>query len=93
MSNSSLAHSLRRISKARLRKIKPHGNLAFYVTVRRSWGTLDSQIAVEIGHSSGGSTLENVYGGVPPNWLSDEAPKLNWLPAHGTPAWDVLKLD
>ena len=54
---------------------------------------MDSQIAVEIGHSSGGSTLENVYGGVPPNWLSGEAPKLNWLPAHRKPAWDVLELD
>lgn len=93
VSKSALAHALRRISKDRPRKIKPHGNRAFYVTVRRSWGTLDSQIAVEIGHSSGGSTLENVYGGVPPNWLSGEAPKLNWLPAHRKPAWDVLEFD
>ena len=30
---------------------------------------------------------------VPPNWLSGEAPTLNWLPAHRKPAWDVLELD
>jgi hypothetical protein len=93
VSKGALAHALRRISKDRPRKIKPHGNRAFYVTVRRSWGTLDGQIAVEIGHSSGGSTLESVYGGVPPNWLSGEAPKLNWLPLKGKPAWDMLKPD
>lgn len=93
VTEQALSHALRRICRNRERKIKPHGNRAFYVTVRRSWGVADNQIAYEIGHSSGGSTLESVYGGVPPHWSKGEGPKMSWLPANGRPAWDVLKLD
>jgi hypothetical protein len=93
VTDKALAHALWRICKERERHIKPHGNRAFYVTVRRSWGIGDNQIAYEIGHSSGGSTLESVYGGVPPHWRKGEGSKMNWLPTKGKPAWDVLDLD
>jgi len=76
VTDKALSHALRRICKERGRTIKPHGNRAFYVTVRRSWGVPDNQIAYEIGHSSGGSTLESVYGGVPPHWRKGEGPKM-----------------
>ena len=90
VTDQALAHALWRICKKRARRIRPHGNRAFYVTVRRSWGVADNQIAYEVGHSSGGSTLESVYGGVPPHWRKGEGPKMDWLPADGKPAWDVL---
>jgi hypothetical protein len=93
VTDEALSHALRRICKNRERTIKPHGNRAFYVTVRRSWGVPDNQIAYEIGHSSGGSTLESVYGGVPPHWGKGEGPKMNWLPTNAKPAWNVLELD
>jgi hypothetical protein len=93
VTDKALSHALRRIWRDREHHIKPHGNRAFYVTVRRSWGVPDNQIAYEIGHSSGGSTLESVYGGVPPHWRKGEGPRMSWLPINGKPAWDVLKLD
>ena len=92
VTDKALSHALRRVCKNRERTIKPHGNRAFYVTVRRSWGVPDNQIAYEIGHGSGGSTLESVYGGVPPHWRKGEGPKMNWLPTNAKPAWNVLEL-
>jgi hypothetical protein len=50
---------------------------------------MDSQIAWEIGHTSGGATLAEVYGGAPPHWLAGDGPKMSWLPS-GKPAWSVL---
>jgi len=93
VSDKALSHALRRVCKNRERQIKPHGNRAFYVTVRRSWGVPDNQIAFEIGHSSGGSTLGAVYGGVPPHWIKGDGPKMSWMPTNGRPAWDVLEGD
>lgn len=65
MDKAALAHALRRLREKDLikRKITPHGARAWFVTVRRSHGAPDSQIALEIGHTSGGSTLSSVYGG------------------------------
>jgi integrase len=87
----ALAHALRRLWERGLikRKITPHGARAYYVTVRRSQGATDSQIALEIGHTSGGNTLSTVYGGVPPDWLHGGGPKMSWLPS-GAPAWSDL---
>ena len=72
------------------KKITAHAMRAFYVTVRRSHGTPDIQIAYEIGHTSGGTTLASVYGGVPPHWLTDDGPKLKWLPDGKSPAWESI---
>src|SRR6266576_6680580 len=66
--------------KKKIKKLTSHGNRAFYVTVRRSHGITDCQIAFEIAHTSAGVTLAAVYGGVPPHWLTGEGPKMTWLP-------------
>ena len=89
----ALAHALRRLHRKGLIKKKriSHGMRAFYVTVRRSYGATDAQIAHEIGHTSGGSTLGKVYGGVPPEWLTGSGPKMSWLPVPGKPAWESIK--
>jgi len=87
---NALTHSLRRLQKEIGRKITSHGMRAFYVTVRRSHGIPDNQIAWEIGHTSAGKTLASVYGGVPPHWLADEGPKLTWLPTAHQPAWEAI---
>jgi integrase len=63
----------------------PHGLRAFYVTVRRSQGISDAQIAAEIGDASGAQIIAQVYGAVPPNWRGKA--ELTWLPAAGNPAW------
>ena len=90
---AALAHALRRLREKGFikRKITPHGARAWFVTVRRSHGAPDSQIALEIGHTSGGSTLSSVYGGVPPDWIRGGGPKMSWLPS-GEPAWSNLLL-
>jgi hypothetical protein len=70
-------------------KLISHGARAYYVLVRRSHGIPDPQIAYEIGHTSGGSTLARSYGGAPPHWLTGGGPRLKWLP-EGDPAWTSL---
>jgi integrase len=67
-----------------------HGLRAYYVTVRRSQGVSDAQIAAEIGDKSGAAIIVSTYGAVPPNWRGSEA--LSWLPTKGKPAWEVLKM-
>jgi len=91
VSKCALAHALRRLRKRIGKRVIPHGLRAFYVTVRRSNNIRDTQIAFEIGHTSGGKTLAEVYGGCPPHWLTGEGPKMKWLP-DGEPAWTALKL-
>jgi hypothetical protein len=92
VNKGALAHALRRLHAKGLMKKKriSHGMRGFYVTVRRSHGITDAQIAHEIGHTSGGSTLGKVYGGVPPEWLTGGGPKMSWLPT-GKPAWESIK--
>lgn len=89
----ALAHALKRLRKQGLicRRVTTHGARAFFVTVRRSQGALDSQIALEIGHTSGGNTLLSVYGGVPPEWIRGHGPKMSWFPT-GPLAWSDLLL-
>jgi len=84
-----LAHALALLPG---KKVTSHGGRAFYVTVRRSHGISDSRIAHEIGHTTGGSTLASVYGGVPPNWTDGDGPKLSWLPTR-RPAWELMPLN
>lgn len=70
----------------------PHGLRAYYVTLRRSAGISDAQIAAEIGDASGAAIITATYGGIPPNWAQTGAPKLRWMPSYGEPAWAALKL-
>ncbi len=87
----ALTQSLRRRRNTIGKKITSHAMRAFYVTVRRSNGISDIQIAYEIGHTSAGKTLASVYGGVPPHWLTDEGPKMKWMPDEGqAPAWAAI---
>jgi integrase len=82
LSDGALAKSLK---KREGKQVTPHGLRALYVRIRRSNGIQDSQIAWEINHTSGVSTLEGIYGGVPPHWMTGKGPKLAWIPS--APAW------
>ncbi len=90
LSKGALAHALLRIRARIGRIIKPHGLRAFYVTMRRSHGIPDNQISYEIGHTSGGRTLVQVYGGAPPHWQEGGGPKWSWLPKENR-AWDAIR--
>ena len=68
-----------------------HGLRSYYVTVRRSQGIPDGQIAVEIGDASGAAIIVRVYGDLPPGWRGAKNP-LTWLPKHGEPAWAALDM-
>lgn len=71
------------------KQIKSHGMRAFYVWVRRSQGISDTQIAWEINHVGGVSTLEKVYGTPAQHWGKRKAAKVSWLP-KGNPGWVEL---
>src|SRR5206468_12772993 len=90
ISKRALTHALGRLHRnGKIRKLTSHGGRAYYVTVRRSHGIPDSQIAFEIGHTSAGVTLAAVYGGVPPHWRTGEGPRMTWLP-NRKPAWEFI---
>lgn len=88
----ALTHALDRLLEKKLvaRKFTSHGMRAYYVLVRRSNGISDTQIAWEINHVGGVSTLESVYGGVPAHWRDSKGPRLGWLPASDPPAWERI---
>lgn len=61
-----------------------HGLRSFYVNVRRSMGMPDAEIALRIGHKTGGKLIVKVYGEI-------KRGKLSWMPKPGEdPAWEVL---
>lgn len=82
---SQLATALRRRFPDKRRT--SHALRAYYVTVRRSEGLSDEQIAAEIGDVSGASIIAKVYGALPPNWKDTKLGKLTWLPEGREPAW------
>jgi len=89
LASTSLAQALGRIDDSAIgHKVTPHGLRAGHVLIRRSQGAMDSVIAAELGHTTGGSTVERVYGGIPENWLNGGGPNLSWLPK--TVAWAEL---
>jgi hypothetical protein len=92
ISKGALTQTLQRLfaRKELKKKFISHGMRAFYVLVRRSNGVLDSQIAWEINHVGGVTTLEKVYGGVPPHWANGKGPRLSWTPRR-KPAWESIK--
>lgn len=62
-----------------------HGLRSYYVTVRRSQGIRDAQIAAEIGDKSGASIIEQTYGAIPENWTGGD--HLTFRPKEAAPAW------
>jgi len=66
-----------------------HGLRAYYVTVRRSQGINDGQIAWEIGDKSGPAIISSTYGDPPPSWKTG-GKKLEWMTPD--PAWMALAL-
>jgi integrase len=88
----ALAHALRRVTEAMgIPARTAHGARAYYVTLRRSQGIGDPQIAAEIGDKSV-ALISNTYGQVPPGWRG--GPELSWLPSDGSgPWWSVLEGD
>jgi integrase len=88
--NTALARALLRLGDVAIgHKVTGHGLRAHYVLLRRSQGATDAQIAAELGHLTGGSTVEKVYGGIPANWLNGGGPKLSWVPSKL--AWKFKK--
>jgi len=81
----SLSHGLCRVCPVLgLGSRTAHGMRAFYVTVRRSQGIPDVQIAAEIGDKTP-SIIAQVYGAVPPDWHG--GPQINFLPTSFPSGW------
>jgi integrase len=89
MDKSSLTHALGRVSREVAGAHRTsHGLRAFYVTVRRSMGIADGQIAAEIGDASGAPIIISTYGSVPPNWQGGAG--MTW--GADPPAWFVFDM-
>jgi len=77
----ALTHALQRAGKIVAKAARTaHGLRSFYVTCRRSQGASDAQIALEMGHLSGGREIVRTYGDATPE-------KVHWMPSEGDPAW------
>jgi integrase len=86
---SALAHALLRVGPVVCQaKRTAHGLRAFFVTVRRSAGISDAQVAAEIGDRTGAAIIASTYGAIPPNWRGGA--ELDFMPAKGKPAWNTL---
>lgn len=88
--STALIHALKRISPLVSKgKRTAHGLRAFFVTVRRSQGISDAQVAAEIGDATGAAIVASTYGAVPPNWRG--GPEIGFMPLDGLPAWHTLR--
>jgi integrase len=82
--SQSLEHAMRRIcEKLSFKKCSPHGLRSYYVNVLRSQGVMDSEIALRIGHRSGGRLIVDVYVEVLPH-------SIGFLPEPTAIAWDSV---
>jgi len=71
VSRDGLGQAMRRTCKQLgIRSCSPHGLRSYYVNVLRSNGVMDSEIALRIGHRSGGRLIVDVYGEVLPHSIS-----------------------
>lgn len=61
-----------------------HGLRSYFVTVWRSRGLGNAEVAARIGDKSSG-LIETTYGRAPEKWEGGKA--LSWLPSQGEPAW------
>ena len=74
----SLVHAMGSASEILgIHPCSPHGLRSYYVNVLRSQGLMDSEIALRIGHRSGGKLIVDVYGEVLPLPIS-------FLPEEGS---------
>lgn len=64
-----------------------HGMRAFFVSVMRSRGTSDEQVAALIGDRTV-SLIQSTYGTLPEVWAGGEP--LDFMPRHAAPAWKSL---
>jgi integrase len=69
--------------------VTSHGLRAFHVTVRRSRGESDSQVAAAIGNQTV-ALVQNVYGDLPMSWSGGES--LSFAPKSGPKAWEVVRV-
>lgn len=83
---SSFTHALQRTCrKLELPRRTAHGLRSYFVNVLRSRGVTDAEIALRIGHKSGGKLIVDTYG--------EKLPiKLDWIP-EGDPAWARFDLE
>jgi integrase len=65
-----------------------HGMRAYFVTVMRSRGKSNEQVAALIGDRTS-SLIESTYGALPEVWSGGEP--LDWMPRDGVPAWQVFQ--
>ncbi len=68
--------------KLQLPKRTVHGLRSYYVNVLRSRGVSDTEIALQIGHKSGGKLIVETYGEI-------LTIKLDWMPTNEPPAWEA----
>jgi integrase len=81
---TSLTHALGRACKAMgIAHRTSHGLRSYYVNVLRSQGKSDAEIALRIGHRTGGKLIVEVYGEILPV-------KLSFMPKDGPPAWSIF---
>ena len=73
--------ALARISREIGAHRSTHGLRSYYVNVLRSQGVPDSEIALRIGHKSGGHLIVDTYGEILPI-------KIGWRPEGSAPSWE-----
>ena len=74
----SLVHAMRQACETLgIPMRSPHGLRSYFVNVLRSQGIMDAEIALQIGHRSGGKLIVEVYGEVLPHPIS-------FLPEEGS---------
>lgn len=65
-------------------KVTSHGLRAYFVTLQRSRGLSNEQVAALIGDKTS-ALIETTYGALPESWSGGEP--LSWRPAAGITAW------
>jgi integrase len=87
---TTLNRALDRASKFySLPHYKPHAMRAYYVKVRRAQGEDDATISGELGQTTNGQLIRDVYGD-PQDLLGGNL--FDWLPEDCAPAWSLLAL-
>lgn len=84
VSRDGLGQAMRRTcKKLGIPPCSPHGLRSYFVNVLRSQGVMDAEIALRIGHRSGGRLIVDVYGEVLPRAIT-------FIP-HNKPDWVTVQ--